>query len=393
MMLCLVVFSDAAFAVRPDGSSQGGLLVVMTSKKVLSGETVPYSVLSWRSHKLQRVCRSSLAAEAQGLATALDELVMVKTMVSLMLDPRQDPRAPETAQWPGSSVAVIDAKALYDALKKPGFTSSQDKRTAIEILCVQDELKRLGTTLRWVSSERMLGDGLTKVGSRQELADTMMSGRLSLVFDKDFVAAKKKTKEERERAQRASGGQYGSRIAQHISMVLLAQAANGVDGKTLDDGNHTTDYTDLFLGLLFLQFTLVLAYVLYKIVGYVTAATTSRTRPVRTTADGTTQTTGRDPETRLYHLNAMTRQYQNELDEYREYTAQLKAENTGLWRQLEDCRHERDALRHRPPPEVPRRVWLTPKGQCFHSSEDCGHLRGTRPVAKTLCRDCERRLG
>ena len=29
--LCLVVFSDAAFAVRPDGSSQGGLLVVMTS--------------------------------------------------------------------------------------------------------------------------------------------------------------------------------------------------------------------------------------------------------------------------------------------------------------------------------------------------------------------------
>ena len=391
--VCLVVFSDAAFAVRPDGSSQGGLLVVMTSKKVLSGETVPYSVLSWRSHKLQRVCRSSLAAEAQGLATALDELVMVKSMVSLMLDPRQDPRAPETAQWPGSSVAVIDAKALYDALKKPGFTSAQDKRTAIEILCVQDELKRLGTTLRWVSSERMLADGLTKVGSRQELADTMMSGRLSLVFDKDFVAAKKKTKEERERAQRASGGQYGSRIAQHISMVLLAQAANGVDGKTLDDGNHATYYTDLFLGFLFLQFTFMLAYVLCKIVGYVTAATTARTRPVRTTADATTQTTGRDQDTKLYHLNAMTRQYHNELDEYREYTAQLKAENTGLWRQLEDCRHERDALRHRPQPGVPQRVWLTTKGQCFHPDENCGHLRGARPFSRALCRDCERRLG
>ena len=229
----------------------------------------------------------------------------------------------------------------------------------------------------------MLADGLTKVGSRQELADAMMSGRLSLVYDKDFVAAKKKTKEERERAQRASGGQYGSRIAQHISMVLLAQAANGVDGTTPDDGNHTTDYTDLLLGFLFLQFTFVLAYVLYKIVSYVTAATTTRTRSV---------TTGRNQDTKLYHLNAMTRQCQNELDEYREYTAQLKAENTGLWRQLEDCQHERDALRRRPPPGVPQRVWLTQKGQCFHPREDCGHLRGARPVAKTLCRDCERGL-
>ena len=204
----------------------------------------------------------------------------------------------------------------------------------------------------------------------------MMSGRLSLVYDKDFVAAKKKTKEYRERAQRASGGQYGSRIAQHISMVLLAQAANGVDGTTPDDGNHTTDYTDLLLGFLFLQFTFVLAYVLYKIVSYVTAATTTRTRSVRTTADATTQTTGRNQDTKLYHLNAMTRQYQNELDEYREYTAQLKAENTGLWRQLEDCQHECDALRRRPPPGVPQRVWLTQKVNASTQAKTVGTYEG-----------------
>ena len=376
--MCMVVFSDAAFAVRPDGSSQGGLLVVLTSRRVLSGETVPYTVLSWRSHKLQRVCRSSLSAEAQSLATSLDELVMVKSMVSLMLDPLQDPRDQGTAQWPGSSVAVVDAKALYDALKKPGFTSSQDKRTAIEILCIQDELKRLQTTLRWVSSERMLADGLTKIASRQDFASMLGSGYLSLVYDENFVAAKKKSKEERERSQQASGGRYGSRIAQHIATVLLAQTLETTEGKTLDETAtpHGDYYLDLFLGVVMLQFSIMLAYLVYKAVSYLT---TSRPRTATTTR--ATQTNDLPRDTELFHLRNMATQYRNDIDTHREHVAQVQAECTGLWRQLEDTRAERDSLRRqsqRRQRDLPARVLFTPSGQCYHPDPDCPHLRGAR---------------
>ena len=173
----VVAFSDASYAVRPDGSSQGGFFIFLTSKKVLEGRSVPYNIVSWKSHKLPRVCRSSLAAEAQAGATALDELVLIRSMLSLMLDPDQDPRAESTAQWPGESVLVIDAKALYDNLKKGGgITSAQDKRTGIEIACIADELKRMKTILRWVSSERMYADGLTKIGARQDLIEMLKTG-------------------------------------------------------------------------------------------------------------------------------------------------------------------------------------------------------------------------
>ena len=77
--LCLVCFSDAAYGARHDGASQGGYIIVVTSRKILSGEAVRYNIVGWRSYKLTRVCRSSLSA-AQGCSTALDELMMMKDL-------------------------------------------------------------------------------------------------------------------------------------------------------------------------------------------------------------------------------------------------------------------------------------------------------------------------
>ena len=158
--MCFIVFSDAAFGVRSDGASQGGYILVLTNSE--------YNVVGWRSFKLTRVCRSSLSAESQGCAGALDELMMVKTMMALLLDPSLDPKAEATAAG-GSSALVLDAKGLYDALQKDGIGSGADKRAAIDIMCSKQEIQRLHATLRWVSSERMLADGLTKATLTPEL--------------------------------------------------------------------------------------------------------------------------------------------------------------------------------------------------------------------------------
>ena len=152
-------------------------MLVVGSPEILQGKHVKYNLLAWRSYKLNRVCRSSLSAEAQSCSTALDEVMMTKTLISLMVDPNQDPRAPETARRCGQSVLVVDAKGLFDAVRKPGFTSQQDKRAAIDILCIQQKLQRLSCQWKWVSSERRLADGMTKMTARQAIVCPWSSTR------------------------------------------------------------------------------------------------------------------------------------------------------------------------------------------------------------------------
>ena len=68
----LVTAFDASFWSRADGTSQGGYFVLLAPKGILeTGEDV-YHILDWRSFKLSRVARSSLAAESQAAGCAAD---------------------------------------------------------------------------------------------------------------------------------------------------------------------------------------------------------------------------------------------------------------------------------------------------------------------------------
>ena len=141
--VCFVCFSDAALSVRSDLSSQGGFMIVACNEEVLIGKAVPYTLVSWRSFKLPRVCRSSLAAEAQACAMALDELMIVKVFFGMMLDSSKGIADSAELYGRGKCAIVTDAKALYDAAKRENISQSLDKRAALEILCVKDAINSL----------------------------------------------------------------------------------------------------------------------------------------------------------------------------------------------------------------------------------------------------------
>ena len=408
---CMVAFSDAAFAVRSDHSSQGGYLLVLTNKKVLDGQATAYSVLGWRSHKLQRVCRSSLAAESQASASAVDDLMMTKTMLSLLCDPTQDPRSDRTAQRFGQNVLVIDAKALYDALMKPNFVSAQDKRTAIEVACVQDEARRLQLIVRWVSSERMFADGLTKLAARQSVMDMMRSGKMSISYDKDFVAAKKKTMAERIKAQKKSGGDYGSRVARQISHILAIQnvaATEGVeirfnDGATItvSTGFLNFDLYDLISWAVLLFFVLSVLYFIYGMIEKVvrrtsttssTSTSSSAATPSFTTTTCGTQTFELNQSTEIRLLNQMLRDRDSRVENLENLEVELRGEIRGLRRQLDELRQ---AARLSAPvlPQQPQlgQVFHTERGDRYHIYQDCGHIRDRVFKRRQVCLDCLRR--
>ena len=89
---------------------------------------------------------------------------------------------------------VTDAKALFDSFHREGFgLSVVDKRVSLEVRVMKERLLALGGALRWMSSERQRADGLT---ARGLLAQRLRFGKLKLIWDPSYKAAKKKTKEE-----------------------------------------------------------------------------------------------------------------------------------------------------------------------------------------------------
>ena len=135
----VVCYSDAAWAVRKDGSSQSGFIVCLCDGDYLDGIEGPLSPISWGSGKTKRVCRSSLAAEIQGAGDGQEEMEFCRLLIyDILIGSLDLYKANEAiSQVPG--VLILDCKSLYDSVKS--FESSalgmSDKRAAIEALALK----------------------------------------------------------------------------------------------------------------------------------------------------------------------------------------------------------------------------------------------------------------
>ena len=136
--------------------------------------------------------RQSLNAETQAAATAVDVLEFCHSFINLMYEPHLVLKT-AAFQTKRPSSLVVDAKSLYDSLKKEApVQGSSDRRTAIEQIGLKQSLRSVGANVRWVSSERQMADGLTKISARQLFADRLSKQCYRLVFDATYTAAKKK---------------------------------------------------------------------------------------------------------------------------------------------------------------------------------------------------------
>ena len=239
--ITFIAFSNASFACRSDLSSQGGYLVAMVDKTVAKGEQGHYNVLDWRSWKLARVSRSTLAAESQAASEAADSLLFTTTFWNLIWRP-----------W-----LPLDIQA----------NSGSDKRTTIEVLVTQDKLACSGSTTRWVSSEQQCADGLTKQSAAQLLADRLRSHMVKLKSGTIFQAAKKKNPQESKRtAEMFAVKRPGRAMMAMFAMCLNACTAATNTSESLSTTNYR--YIDLNLDMTVLLFTAVLAFVLGNFLMY-----------------------------------------------------------------------------------------------------------------------------
>ena len=115
----IITYTDASWATRRDGSSQGGQLTILMEGKVLSGKQGRFSVLSRTSRRLRRVARSSTSAEVQMVGNAIDTPDFVKLGYLDMCGSRKfDLRNADQYLQETPSALICDSRNAFDGLAK-----------------------------------------------------------------------------------------------------------------------------------------------------------------------------------------------------------------------------------------------------------------------------------
>ena len=191
----IVSFTDASWATRRDGSSQGGQITLMMGKNVINGAKTPFSVLSWSSRRLRRVARSSTSAEAQMTANTLDFHEFAK-LAWIDLDTPNTLSLKHADEYLSQhdSVMVCDARNIFDGVVKVETSGlhMEEKRTAIELLAIKERLGQARVSLRWVDGDQELADGLTKPWRHDPLIKALHSSQWRIVYDPEFQSARRK---------------------------------------------------------------------------------------------------------------------------------------------------------------------------------------------------------
>ena len=110
------------------------------------------ALVDWKSHKICRIVRSTLAAETLAMSDAVDASMLVVSTWNELLGSES-----------GITVeAITDCHSLYDNVNATKLV--EEKRLCIDIAMMKQMQEREEIELKWTESGNQLADVLTKRG-------------------------------------------------------------------------------------------------------------------------------------------------------------------------------------------------------------------------------------
>ena len=186
--LRLCCHSDAAWANLGNHTQAGYIIGFITSDLDIGKETT-WTPAVWKSFRLSRAVGSTLAAEAQAMVAATGTLEWMSLLLAEAVEGIGDIREFSQHLKTRTPVVVTDCKSLYDhlvAVSSP--TSVEDRRTSIDIVILRQSISRLGASIRWVPTNRMLADSLTKsAGDPTDLLRACIRNHLYQISSEEVV--------------------------------------------------------------------------------------------------------------------------------------------------------------------------------------------------------------
>ncbi|CAK0904441.1 unnamed protein product [Prorocentrum cordatum] len=144
-------------------ASQAGQVILLADNKddqFLRGMPAKVTPMLWRSHRVKRVVRSTLAAETMAALEAAESGDMLRQhQVELHYGLGYRTHMDDVKAI--KMVDVTDCKSLYDLLQKRGPVPSE-KRLLIDIEPLRNDLEFNNVVSKWVCTKQMLADCLTK---------------------------------------------------------------------------------------------------------------------------------------------------------------------------------------------------------------------------------------
>ena len=312
-------------------------------------------------------------------------------------------------------------------------------------MIVKEKMQECQTLLRWVSSEAQYADGMTKPSARQLLTDRLRTHMFKLQADEDFVAAKKKSQQQREaNARKFALSKAASKIGGLAHLVFISHIMP-VTGSSFDDATWSSDALRLLVTALMSFFTG--CFCVWMLMGG--PQVFQRAEPKRRAPRSMTADAGAQCEIEYEEMSHISYQLQCEKDDKQRLiegydreievlesygqvmkdTADSNKENAdnflselnqlkerlkereqaasesvkqviGLERQIYEVQDQLDRAKqaavnmaefHNFELEFRKEVYALQKATRFHLYEDCDTLMQARPVAMHVCKECEDR--
>ena len=157
----ILMYADASFNSDEQGGSQGGYIILLSDK---NNKSCP---IAWKSNKIRRVARSTLAAETLAFADGCDAAMNIFELAS-------ESSFVSTCR---QVLGFTDNRSLYEAVNTSSLVA--DRRLRVEVSMLRQMSEHSELNLQWINTHDQLADILTKRGvSHTDLMTALQEGRL-----------------------------------------------------------------------------------------------------------------------------------------------------------------------------------------------------------------------
>ena len=196
--LCICMHSDAAWSNAKEDRIQAGYILAFADRGILDNQPAVWSPFNWKSYRLHRVVPSTLGGEAQAFSTGSAVAEWMSLLMSEALFGSFDLRQSQERLQQIPILGITDCKSLYDHVTSLSSLSGvQDKRVSVDIAIIKQSMSRAGLRIRWVPTELMVCDALTK--DRADPADLLRAvldlGSYQLSCEAQVLLSKKALRE------------------------------------------------------------------------------------------------------------------------------------------------------------------------------------------------------
>ena len=158
--LKLRCYADASYGNLPDGGSQGGFYVELN-------DGIKSAPLDWRSKRLTRTPKNTLAAETISMVEGFESAYLISKLLNEILHQNTSKEI--------EIEAITDNFSLFEASHTT--TAIQDRRLRIELAILREGITRSEFQLKWIDTKNQLSDCFTKKGSDPKKLIAQITGK------------------------------------------------------------------------------------------------------------------------------------------------------------------------------------------------------------------------